>query len=81
MDFIEQNLSTIVVLIMAFGGMYAMFSAKFARLETLIEGLRRDVEKHNQVQDRTSALEGDVKVVKSDVENIYHKIDEIRGAA
>lgn len=70
MDFIAENISTIVVLVMAFGGMYAMFSAKFARLETLIEDLRRDVEKHNQVQDRTYQLEGEVKAIKTDIENM-----------
>lgn len=69
-EFIADNISTIVVLIMAFGGMYAMFSAKFARLETLIDDLRRDVEKHNQVQDRTYALEGEVKAIRTEIDNM-----------
>ena len=74
MDFLADNLGTIVTVIIAFGATYAAFAARLTKLETLIEDLRRDVEKHNSVIERTYALEGEVKAMKTE-------IDTLKGAA
>lgn len=74
MDFLADNIGTIVTVIIAFGATYAAFAARLTKLETLIEDLRRDVEKHNSVIERTYALEGEVKAIKTE-------IDTLKGAA
>lgn len=68
----------IVTIVIAFGGFYGMVSASLAKLETLIADLRRDVEKHNQVIERTYALEADMKAVQTDINNLYHKFDDFK---
>ena len=70
MEFLADNLGTIVTVIIAFGATYAAFAARLTKLETLIEDLRRDVEKHNSVIERTYALEGEMKAVKTEIEQL-----------
>ena len=53
------------------GGVYAAITNRLTRLETLIEQLRVETEKHNQVMERTFKLE-------SDVTNLYHRYDDLR---
>lgn len=60
-----------VTALIAAGGTYAAVSAKLARLEQSITDLRRNVEKHNQVIERTFKLE-------SDTATAFHRIDELR---
>lgn len=79
---ITPYLGTIVSVVIAFGVFYGAVNARLARLEARIEdsqkltqteiaNLRRDVEKHNSVVERTYKLE-------SEVENLYHRYDELR---
>ena len=53
------------------GGVYAAITNRLTRLETLIEQLKAETEKHNQVMERTFKLE-------SDVNNLYHRYDDLR---
>ena len=69
---ITPYLGPIVTALIAFGATYAAFSARLTKLETMIEDLRRDVEKHNQVVERTYKLE-------TEVDNLYQRYDELRG--
>lgn len=82
MDF-TPYLGTIVSVVIAFGVFYGAVNARLARLEARIEdsqkltqteisNLRRDVEKHNQVVERTYKLE-------TEVDNLYHRYEELRG--
>lgn len=79
---ITPYLGTIVSVVIAFGVFYGAVNARLARLEARIEdsqkltqteiaNLRRDVEKHNSVVERTYKLE-------SEVDNLYHRYDELR---
>ena len=68
---ITPYVGTIVTVLIAVGSVYAGFSARIAKLETLIDELRKSVEKHNHVVERTAKLEGDV-------DNLYHRYSEIR---
>ena len=79
---ITPYLGTIVSVVIAFGVFYGAVNARLARLEARIEdsqkltqteiaNLRRDVKKHNSVVERTFKLE-------SEVENLYHRYDELR---
>lgn len=52
-------------------GAYAAFSARLAKVETMIEELSRHVEKHNGMVERTYKIE-------SDVATVFHRIDELR---
>lgn len=79
MDFIAENLGTVVSIIIAVGATYAAISSRLAKLETLIGELRRDVEKHNGVIERTYGLEADMKAVQVEVSTIKEAID--KGAA
>lgn len=79
MDFIADNISTIVTIVIAVGATYAAISSRITKLETLIDDLRRDVEKHNGVIERTYGLEADMKAVQVDMSHIKEQID--KGAA
>ena len=79
MDFIAENLGTVVSIIIAVGATYAAISSRITKLETLIDDLRRDVEKHNGVIERTYGLEADMKAVQVDMSHLKDQID--KGAA
>lgn len=79
MDFIAENLGTVVSIIIAVGATYAAISSRLTKLETLIGELRRDVEKHNGVIERTYGLEADMKAVQVEVSTLKQTID--KGAA
>lgn len=79
MDFIADNLGTVVSIIIAVGATYAAISSRLTKLETLIGELRRDVEKHNGVIERTYGLEADMKAVQVEVSTLKQTID--KGAA
>ena len=53
------------------GGVYAAITNRLTRLETMIESLRSEVEKHNRIVERTFRLE-------SEQGNIFHQLDEIK---
>ena len=70
MDF-TPYIGPAVTALIAFGATYAAMSSRIARLETMITELRRDVEKHNRVVERTYALERDMKTA-------FDRIDELK---
>ena len=72
MDF-TPYIGTIVTVIIAVGGVYAAISSRLTRLETMIEILAKNVEKHNNVEARTTKCE-------TEIVNIYHRLDELKGA-
>lgn len=75
---ITPYLGTIVTVLIAVGSVYAAISSRLAKLETMITDLRRDVEKHNSVIERTYSLEADMREVKTEVSNLYHRFDDIK---
>lgn len=68
---ITPYVGTIVTVIIAVGSVYAAISSRLARLETMIDTLTKTVDKHNNVVERTFKLE-------TEVENLYHRYDELR---
>lgn len=70
MDF-TPYIGTIVTVIIAVGSVYAAISSRLTRLETMIDSLTKQVEKHNSVIERTYRLE-------QDVANLYHRYDEMK---
>ena len=64
-------IGTIVTVIIAVGSVYAAISSRLTRLETLIEALTKTVDKHNHVVERTTKLE-------TEVDNLYHRYDELK---
>lgn len=53
------------------GGVYAAITSRLTRLETMIEGLKAEVERHNRVVERTYQLE-------TNMGNAFHQIDELK---
>lgn len=68
---ITPYLGTIVTVIIAVGGVYAAIASRLTRLETMISTLTSVTEKHNNVIERVYKLE-------TEVENLYHRYDEIK---
>lgn len=68
---ITPYLGPIVTALIAFGATYAAFSARLTKLETMIVDLRRDVEKHNSVVERTFKLE-------TEMETVWKRVDELK---
>ena len=52
-------------------GIYVALTNRLTKLETLMQSLKSDVEKHNQLVERTYKLE-------SDQETQWHRHDELR---
>lgn len=75
---ITPYLGTIVTVLIAVGSVYAAISSRLAKLETMITDLRRDVEKHNSVIERTYELEADMREVNTEVANLYHRFDDLK---
>ena len=69
---ISPYLGTIITVIVTVGGVYVAIATRLTRLETLIETLSKTVEKHNNVESRTTKLE-------AEVDNLYHRYDELKG--
>lgn len=75
---ITPYIGTIVTVVIAVGSVYAAISSRLTKLETLIVDLRRDVEKHNQVVERTYNLEADMREAKTEIANLYHRYDDLK---
>lgn len=69
---ITPYIGTIVTVIIAVGSVYAAISSRLARLETQIDNLVTETNKHNQVIERTYKLE-------TEVVNLYHRLDDLKG--
>lgn len=74
-------IGTIVTVLIAVISGYVAVASRIAKLETRIEDnekltriqiddLRRDVEKYNNVKDRTYTLEGEVKAIRTEIDNM-----------
>ena len=61
----------VLTAIITAGGVYAAITNRITKLETKIDGLTAQVEKHNRIVERTYKLE-------QDVANLYHRYDELR---
>ena len=69
--FLAPIASGIIGAIISAFGVYVAITNRLTRLETLIDQLRDEVEKHNQMVERTYKLE-------TDVANLYHRYDEMK---
>lgn len=56
---------------LAFAGSYLALTNRITRLEAMIETLSAQVQKHNNVIERTYKLE-------VEVDNLYHRYDELK---
>lgn len=72
MDLLTPFIGPILTALITGGGVYVAITNRLTRLETLIENLKDEVEKHNEVVERTFKLEANQG-------HIFHEIDDIRG--
>lgn len=75
---ITPYLGTIVTVVIAVGSVYAAIASRLAKLETLITDLRRDVEKHNQVIERTYKLESRADAVDKRLDELHVDFKDIK---
>lgn len=68
---ISPYIGTIATVIIAFGAFYGAVNARLAKTEQKLDDLKDQVQKHNQIVERTYRLE-------SDVATAYKRIDELR---
>ena len=68
---ISPFIAPLVTALITAGGVYAAITSRLTRLETEIRNLRVEVEKHNQIVERTYKLE-------ANVDNLYHRYGELR---
>ena len=52
-----------------------------ALIEYKVDELKKEVEKHNTLVERTFELETDVKVIKNDIKVANHRIDDLEKGA
>lgn len=64
--------SGLISAVLAAVGCYIAVTNKLTKLETMVADLRGDVEKHNNLMERTYKTE-------QDVTNLYHRVDRIEG--
>lgn len=82
---ISPYLGSIVTVIIAFGCFYGAVNARLARTEQKVDDLKDQVERHNQVMERTFRLEENMdtayrridKLEKSDI-RLEDKIDTLK---
>lgn len=67
---IAPIISAIVAAIASAFGVYVAITNRLTKLETLIDTLRSEVEKHNSIVERTYKAE-------QDITNIYHRLDRL----
>ena len=71
MEQLYPLIGPVLTAIITAGGVYAAITNRLTRLETLIEQLKAEVEKHNRVIERTYKLE-------TEVGTLWHRYDELR---
>ncbi len=64
-------LGPVLTAVITAGGVYAAITNRLTRLETLIEQLKVETERHNAVIERTYKLE-------TEVGTLWHRYDELR---
>jgi outer membrane murein-binding lipoprotein Lpp len=68
---ISPYIGTIATVVIAFLGFYGAITARLTRMETKMDDLASQVDKHNNVIERTFKLE-------SDMNTAYKRIDELK---
>ncbi|MBR2838974.1 MAG: hypothetical protein IKE55_09340 [Kiritimatiellae bacterium] len=74
---ITPYVGTIVTVIIAVGSVYAGFSARIAKLETLIGELEKKIDKHNQIVERTYKLEADAATALRRHDELAERVDRL----
>lgn len=87
MDF-TPYIGTIVTVVIAFGAFYGAVNARLAKTEQKLDDLKDQVEKHNQVVERTYKLETEmvtaykrIDELKARDERLEDRMDNLKGAA
>lgn len=71
MEQLYPLIGPVLTAIITAGGVYAAITNRITRLETKIDVLTEQVEKHNMLIERMYKVE-------QDVTNLYHRYDELR---
>ena len=68
---ISPYIGTIVTVAIAFLSFYGAMASRFSRMEEKVDNLAKEVEKHNNVVERTAGVERDLNTA-------FKRIDELK---
>lgn len=69
--------SGVISALVAAFGVYVAITNRLTKLETLIEELRKDVEKHNHVIERTFKMESDLNTAFKHIDEQRNRISRL----
>ena len=67
---ISPYIGTIVTIVIAFLSFYGMMASRFSRMEEKVDNLAKEVEKHNNIVERTAVLERDNKTAWNAIDDL-----------
>lgn len=76
---ITPYIGTIATVIIAFLSFYGMMASRFSRMEEKVDNLVKQVEKHNNVVERTAKVEGDLNTAFKRIDELKARDDKIEG--
>lgn len=75
---ITPYLGTIVTIILAIVGVYAAFSTRITKLETLIEVMQKSLNENNELNARVYKIESDLRTVWLRIDSLKDDILELQ---
>ena len=76
---ITPYLGSIITIVLAIVGVYAAFSTRITKLETLIEVMQKTLNENSEQNDRIYKIESDLKTVWLRIDSLKESIQELQG--
>lgn len=76
---ITPYLGSIITIILAVVGVYAAFSTRITKLETLIEVMQKTLNENSEQNARIYKIESDLKTVWLRIDSLKESIQELQG--
>ena len=76
---ITPYLGSIVTIVLAIVGVYAAFSTRITKLETLIEVMQKTLNENNELTAHVYKIESDLKTAWLKIDNLKDAIAELQG--
>lgn len=76
---ITPYLGSIITIVLAIVGVYAAFSTRITKLETLIEVMQKTLNENSEQNARIYKIESDLKTVWLRIDSLKESIQELQG--
>lgn len=76
---ITPYLGSIITIVLAVVGVYAAFSTRITKLETLIEVMQKTLNENSEQNARIYKIESDLKTVWLRIDSLKESIQELQG--